>query len=158
MADGYLYLSKDGYEKLLNEQKQLRVRRRELADKIDQARSHGDLSENAEYHAAKEAQLLNELRINEVSHKLERAHILDESGMSANEVLMGATVQLKDVRTGEELSYMLVSEVEADYAAGKISTTSPVGKALLGHKVDDTVDIKVPAGVLQYKVLKISRS
>jgi transcription elongation factor GreA len=158
MAGGYLYMSKEGYEKLAHEHKQLKTRRRELADKIDVARSHGDLSENAEYHAAKEAQLLNELKINEISDKLNRARILDATGMSADEILMGATVQLKDVKSGEEITYTLVSEVEADYATGKISTASPVGKALLGHKVGDTVDIKVPAGVLQYKVLNISRS
>jgi transcription elongation factor GreA len=157
MAEGYLYLSKEGYQKLADEHKKLVVRRRQIADRIDHARSLGDLSENAEYHAAKEEQLLNEMKVNEIGHKLGRARILDESDLPRDEALMGATIKLKDMKSGEELEYMLVSEVEADYAAGKISTTSPVGKALLGHKVDAIVEIKVPAGILKYKVLKISR-
>jgi transcription elongation factor GreA len=157
MADGLMYMSKEGYDKLAAEHKMLKARRRELADKVDVARSHGDLSENAEYHAAKESLLLNELKINEIGDKLNRARILDQTGMSADMVLMGATVQLQDVKSGEELTYTLVSEVEADYATGKISTVSPVGKTLLGHKVDEIVEIKVPAGILQYKILKISR-
>lgn len=157
MAEGYIYLSKEGYEKLANENKRLILRRREIADRIDQARSHGDLSENAEYHAAKEEQLLNEMRINEIGHKVSRARILDDSDLPSDQALMGATIKLKDLKSGEELDYTLVSEFEADYAQGKISTTSPVGKALLGHKVGEEVEIKVPAGVLKYKVLKISR-
>ncbi|MBN2452931.1 MAG: transcription elongation factor GreA [Candidatus Omnitrophica bacterium] len=152
------YLSKDGYEKLRKELELLKtVKRRELSKAIGEARAHGDISENAEYDAAKEAQGLNEKRISELEHKLATAKVIDEDEMSSDEILIGATVKLKDVKTGEELEYTLVAEEEADYAEGKISISSPVGSALMNHKEGETVEIKVPAGILKYKVLKISR-
>lgn len=153
-----LRLTRKGYEKLRKELEHLKtVKRREFSKAIGQARSHGDLSENAEYEAAKEAQGLNEKRISELEHKLASAELLDHIDITSDEVLIGATVRLKDLNTGEELEYMLVSEEEADYAERKISVTSPVGTGLLNHKVKDTVEIKVPAGILKYQILSISR-
>jgi transcription elongation factor GreA len=152
------YLTQEGYEKLHKELEYLKsVKRREISAAIGEARAHGDISENAEYDAAKDAQGLNEKRINELETYLATARVMDSDAMSSDEVLIGATVKLKDAKSGEELEYTLVAEEEADYAQGKISVTSPVGSALINHKVDDMVEIKVPAGVLKYKVLKISR-
>lgn len=152
------YFTKEGYDKLQKELEYLKnTKRKELSRAIGEARAHGDISENAEYEAAKEAQGLNEKKISELEASLATAQILDNESMTSDEVLIGATVKLKDAKSGEELEYTLVSEEEADYSAGKISVTSPVGGALINHKVGDTVEIKVPAGVLKYKVLKISR-
>ena len=152
------YLTREGHEKLRKELEFLRtVRRRELSKAIAEARAHGDISENAEYDAAKEAQGLNEKRISEFEATLSRAQILDEKNMPKDEVVIGATVRLKDLDSGEELEYTLLSEAEADFSQNKISTSSPVGRALLNHKVKDKVEIKVPAGVLKYQILKISR-
>ncbi len=158
MSAGSSYLTPEGYEKLHKELEYLKtVKRKELSRAIGEARSHGDLSENAEYDAAKESQGLNEKRISELEAKLASAQIIDNEQMSSDEVLIGATVRLKDMKSGQELEYMLVAEEEADYDQNKISVSSPVGSALVNHKVDDTVDIKVPAGVLSYKILNISR-
>ena len=152
------YLTPEGYEKLREELKYLKtVRRRELSSDIGKARAHGDLSENAEYDAAKEAQGMNEKRIAELEEKLANAQILDDENITKNEALIGATVKLKELDAGEELEYTLVSELEADYSQGNISVTSPGGKGLLGHKVKETVEIQAPAGILKYQILKISR-
>lgn len=153
-----IYLSSKGYEKLRKELEFLKtVKRRELSGAIGEARAHGDISENAEYDAAKEAQGLSEKRIAELEEKLSKARILDDTNMPKDEALIGATVKLEDLDSKEVLQYTLVSELEADFSQGKISVTSPVGKGLLGHKVKETVKIEVPAGVLKYKILKISR-
>ena len=158
MGTGNVYLSHEGYEKLRRELEQLKTsKRREISKAIGEARAHGDLSENAEYTYAKEAQGLNEKKISELEDKLSRAKLIDESEMPKDEILIGAKVKLKDLDSAEELEYSLVAEEEADYSAGKISITSPVGEALLGHKENDTVKIKIPAGTLTYKVLKITR-
>lgn len=158
MAKGGSYLTPEGYEKLRKELEFLKTeKRRQLSKAIGEARAHGDISENAEYDAAKEAQGLNEKRIAELENQLAASNIIDDSQMSKDEILIGATVKLKDVKTGEEIEYMLVAEEEADFAANKISVTSPVGSGLLNHKVGDVAEIKIPAGVLKYKVVKISR-
>ncbi len=158
MSLGDLYLTQDGYEKLVKELEFLKtVRRRELSKEIAKARGFGDLSENAEYDAAKDAQAMNEKRVSELESKLSRARILDHEKMVSDEVLIGAKVSLKDLDTAEELEYTLVSEEEADYSLGKISISSPVGKGLLNHKVNEDVEIKIPAGILKYKIVKISR-
>jgi len=155
---GDIYLSREGYEKLRKELEELKtVKRRKLSKAIGEARAHGDISENAEYDAAKEAQGLNEKKIHELAEKLSRAKILDDQDMQKDIVLIGATVKLKDVESGEELEYTLVAEEEADIASGKISVTSPVGSGLVDHKVGDKVEIKVPAGILKYKIVRISR-
>ncbi len=153
-----IYLTKNGYNKLLEELEFLKTtKRRELSKAIGEARAHGDISENAEYDAAKDAQGMNEKMIRELEDKLSCARIIDDEGISSDEVLIGATVRIKDLDTDEELSYTLVSDLEADYEKGKISVTSPVGAGLLNHKEGDTAQIKVPAGVLRYKILKITR-
>lgn len=152
------HLTRDGYEKLRKELEHLKtVKRRALSKAIGEARSHGDISENAEYDAAKEAQGLNEKKISELETKLASAQIIDEEKMAKDEVLIGATVKLKDLKSGEELEYTLVAEEEADYSQGKISISSPVGSGLVNHKEKDVVEINVPAGILKYKILKISR-
>ncbi len=153
-----VYLTKEGYQRLMEELEFLKtVKRRELSKAVGEARAHGDISENAEYDAAKEAQALNERRIAELEEKLSRGRILDDENIPKDEVLIGATVKLKDLSTEEELEYTLVSELEADYAQGKISISSPVGQGLLGRKENEIAEIKTPAGTLRYKILKISR-
>jgi len=153
-----IYLTKEGYQKLVEELELLKkVRRKELSKAVGEARSHGDISENAEYDAAKEAQALNERKIAELEEKLNLVRILDYENIPKDEVLVGAKVKIKDLDTGEELEYTLVSELEADYSQGKISLSSPVGKGLLEHKKNEIVEIKIPAGVLRYKIMEISR-
>ena len=155
MAD--VYLTKQGYEKLKKELEYLKkVKRREITEDIAKARAHGDLSENAEYDAAREAQGMNEKKISEIETKLSQARILDDN-ISSDEVLIGATVELEDVDSGEKIEYMLVSEIEADFANNKISVSSPVGAGLMNHKKDEIVEISVPAGMLKYKIIKIKR-
>ena len=117
----------------------------------------GDLRENAEYTSAKEAQALNEKRIAEIEHTLSRAQIMDSSRMEQDKALLGARVKLRCLDDNEEEEYMLVAEVEADFSKQKISVTSPIGKALLGHKQGDVLSIQVPSGTLQYEILSISR-
>lgn len=158
MSWGEVYLTREGREKLIQELEYLKnTRRKEIAKQLASARAHGDLSENAEYDAAKEAQGFNEKRINDLEQKIAHARIIDEENMPKDEVLIGASVSLLDLDSGEQMQYTLVSEVEADFSRGKISVSSPVGEGLLGHKENETVEIKVPAGVLKYKILKISR-
>jgi transcription elongation factor GreA len=155
---GDVYLTKKGYEKLSEELEFLKnVRRREISKAIGVAREHGDLSENAEYDAAKDAQGYNEKKISELEEKLSRVRIIEDQDIPHGEVLIGATVKLKDLDNGEELEYTLVSEEESDYEQNKIAITSPIGMGLLSHKENEEVDIKVPAGILRYKILKISR-
>lgn len=152
------YLTRSGYEKLMKELEYLRKdKRKQLSKAIGEARAHGDLGENAEYDAAKEAQGLNEKRIADLESKLSHARILDDEAISKDEVLIGAIVTLRDLDSQETLEYTLVSETEADYEEGKISVTSPVGSALLNHKEKDVVEIKVPAGVLRYEITGIRR-
>ena len=152
-----VYLSRDGYEKLKQQLEALKKKRPLLAKAIGEAREHGDISENAEYDAAKEEQGMNELRIAEMESRLSRAQLIDESRMSKDEVLIGATVLLEDLEDREKIKYTLVSQFEADFEKGRISVDSPVGKGLLNHKSGETVEIKVPAGILKYKILEITR-
>ena len=153
-----IYLTEEGYQKLVEDLARLKtVKRRQLSKAIGEARDHGDISENAEYDAAKEEQAFNEKKISELEAKLACARILNNEDMPKDRVLVGATVELRDLDTEEKIVYTLVSEVEADYKQGKISISSPVGKGLMNHKEEETVEIKIPAGTLRYKVLKISR-
>ena len=152
-----IYLTQEGYERLVNDLERLKtVKRRALAKAIGEARAFGDISENAEYDAAKDAQAHNEKEIVVLEDKLARVRILDKN-IPKDEVLIGAKVKLMDMDTQEELEYTLVSELEADYNQGKISVSSPVGGGLLGHKVNEIAEIKIPAGVLKYKIIQISR-
>lgn len=154
----HVHLTRKGYEKLRKELENLKtVKRRELSRAIGEARAQGDISENAEYDAAKDAQALNEKKIADLEAKVSGARIIDDENISGDEVLIGATVKMLDMDSKEELEYTLVSDVEADYAQNKISVSSPVGQALLKHKENDIVEIKIPAGILKYKILKISR-
>jgi transcription elongation factor GreA len=158
MAKGITHLTPEGYEKLRKELEYLKTtKRRELSKAIGEARAHGDISENAEYDAAKDAQGMNEKRIAELEAKLATAQILDNDAMTSDEVLIGATVKLKDMDSGEEFEYTVVAEEEADFAENKISIQSPVGTGLLNHKKGDVAEIEVPRGILKYKILNIRR-
>lgn len=152
------YLSKEGYEKLDAELKDLKTRgRRDIADEIAEARAKGDLSENAEYDAAKEAQGLLEKRIAELEHTLATSSIIDERNIDASKAYLLSTVTILNHNAGKQMSYTLVSKDEADFAAGKISVDSPIGSALLGKEVGDIVDVSVPAGKLKLEVMEIRR-
>lgn len=152
------HMTRAGYEKLRKELEYLvKVRRKEIARQLEHARSFGDLSENAEYETAKQEQALNEARIVELTAQLANATILDDMDIPSDKVYIGATVWLLDLDTNEQLTYTLVSETEADFLENKISVTSPVGKALLGKSENEEVQITVPAGILNYRILKITR-
>jgi transcription elongation factor GreA len=131
--------------------------RAEIARKIAEARAHGDLSENAEYDAAKEEQQLLELRIGKLEQTLLRAQIIEGKDLPNDKIYILSTVRLKDLSCGDECEYKLVSPEESDFDENKISVTSPIGKSLLGKTVGETVKIKVPAGMLEYQILDIRR-
>ena len=157
MSEG-VFLTRDGCDRLKEELKILKtVKRKEIANALEKARQMGDLSENAEYDSAKQSQAINEKRIRELEEKILTARILDNKNIPSDKAYIGARLKLVDIDSKEEIEYMLVTEDEADYAAGRISISSPVGKALLGCKKGDITNIKVPAGVLKYKILAISR-
>ena len=159
MALDDIYLTQAGYEKLVHELEYMKnEKRRSISKSIGEARAHGDLSENAEYDAAKDAQAANEAKIGELEFKLSHARIIENENIPKDEILIGATAVLRDIDADKELTYTLVSELEADYAQGKISVTSPLGKGLLGHKAGEDVEITVPAGTRHYKVISISRA
>ncbi len=155
---GETYLTREGHRKLLEELEFLKnTKRRKISKAIGEARAHGDISENAEFDAAKEAQAYNEKKIAELENRLANARILDDKDIPKDEVLIGAKVRMRDLDTDEEVEYTLVCDLEADYDNGKISVTSPLGEGLLGHKEQEEVKIKIPAGIIKYKILKISR-
>jgi transcription elongation factor GreA len=153
------YYTEEGLNRLKSELNEMKTRgRTEIARQIAEARDKGDLSENAEYDAAKDAQGLHEMKIAKLEEILSNARILDESSIDTSLVAVLSTVRLKNRKTGAVMSYTLVSEEEADLKTGKISVGSPIGKGLLGKKVGETADIKVPAGVVEFEILDISRS
>ncbi len=155
---GRVYLTKEGYEKIRSELERLQTKERPVVIKaIATAREFGDLSENAEYHAAKERQAFLEGKIAELSDKLLRSEIIDERKMPKDKAYLGANVVLKDLKSGEEIAYKLVSTDEADFEQNKISTESPIGRALLGKGAGEKVAAKVPVGTLHYEILSISR-
>ncbi len=157
MTDKIL-MTRDGYDKFVKELEHLKTaKRREIAEDIAKARAFGDLKENAEYDAAKNSQALNERRIADYEDRLSRVQIIDDSKIPSDQVFIGATVLLKDLKNEDELSYKIVPQNEANFDEGKISVASPISKGLLGKKVGETAEIKIPAGILKYKVLKISR-
>lgn len=152
------YYTKDGLEKLKEELQYLKtVGRSNISKAIAEARDKGDLSENAEYDAAKEAQGLHEAKISQMQEAVANARILDESKMDTTKVLALSIVKIKNVRNGATMSYQLVSESEADLKAGKISVASPIAKGLLGKKVGETTEITVPAGKMEFEILEIRR-
>ncbi|HZV81708.1 MAG TPA: transcription elongation factor GreA [Geobacteraceae bacterium] len=149
-------MTRESHEALQEELKRLiREERPKVIQDIAEARAHGDLSENAEYDAAKNRQGFIEGRIQELQDKLARAYVVDLSNLKPDKVVFGATVTLYDTSSEEEVRYKIVGEEEADIKLGKISCTSPVGKALIGHKLDDTVKAKVPSGVKEYEIIEI---
>ena len=153
---GYIYLSREGLEKMKKELKELKqVKRPELSRKIAEARDFGDLKENAEYHAAKEALAFLENRIVQLEETVRKVKILSKDELVEGKVTILSSVKLKDLINDKEIEYSLVAPEESDFKSRKISTTSPVGKALLGKQIDDIVEINVPAGSLKYKVLDI---
>ena len=130
--------------------------RPQIIQAIAEARSHGDLSENAEYHAAKEQQSLNEGRINDLEDKIARAEVIDVSKLSGKTVKFGATVKLVDEDTDEEKTYQIVGDVEANVSEGRISISSPISRALIGKGVGDSVEVAAPGGARAYEILKVS--
>ena len=146
-----------GYAALEEELKRRQqVERPRIIQAIAEARSHGDLSENAEYHAAKEAQAHNEGRVAELEDKLQRAEVIDVSKLTGKTIKFGATVTLVDEDTEEEKAYQIVGESEADVKSGKVSITSPIARALIGKTVGDTVEVNAPGGGKSYEVLKVA--
>ena len=133
------------------------VERPKASQAIGEARDKGDLSENAEYDAAKEAQGLLEMKISRMEETLANARLIDESQLDTSKVLVLSTVKLKNKNNGMEMKYTLVAESEADLKSGKISVSSPIGKGLLGKKVGETAEITVPNGTLKFEILEISR-
>jgi len=157
MAD-VAYYTKEGIEKLKEELQQLKTSgRANIAKAIAEARDKGDLSENAEYDAAKEAQGHHESKIAKMEELLSTARLLDESKLDSSKVLALCKVKIKNVKNGVTMSYQLVSESEADLKSGKISVSSPIAKGLLGKKVGETTEITVPAGKMEFEILEISR-
>ncbi len=156
--DDKVLMTREGYEKLLKELEYLKTtKRREIADDIAKARAFGDLKENAEYDSAKNNQAFNEKRISDAENKLASVQFIDDTKIPKDQVFIGAKVLLKDLKNDDEFSYSIVPQDEADFDNGKLSVASPIAKGLLGLKVGETAEIKIPAGVLKYKVLKISR-
>lgn len=152
------YYTAEGLKNLREELNHLRdVERPKASQAIADARDKGDLSENAEYDAAKEAQGLLELKISKLEETLANARLIDESQLDLSKVLVLSTVKLKNQQNGMEMTYTLVAESEADLKSGKISVTSPIGKGLLGKEVGDIAEISVPNGTLKLEILEISR-
>ncbi len=131
------------------------VERQSIVRAIAEARKHGDLSENAEYHAAKEAQGMNEAKIKDLEHKVSRAQIIEIADLSGDTVMFGATVTVMDEETDIESTYQIVGEVEADAQAGKISHTSPIARALIGKEAGDSVEVRIPSGEKYLEIIKV---
>ncbi|MFW6035029.1 MAG: transcription elongation factor GreA [Halanaerobiales bacterium] len=154
-----ILLTQEGYEKLEKELDHLvHVKRREVAKRIKTAREFGDISENSEYDDAKNEQAFIEGRIKEIKSMLRNARIVKDDEITGETVSLGTTVKLEEKATDEIFSYTIVGSAEADPLNFKISNESPIGKAILGHKVDDTVKVEVPSGIMEYKILSIEKS
>jgi len=152
------YFTKEGLEKLQGELERLKsVDRPAISQQIAEAREKGDLSENAEYDAAKNAQGMLELRISKLEETLSQARIIDESQLDLSKVSILSKVKLKNLKNNAVMAYTLVPENEADIKAGKISISSPISRGLLGKEKGDTVEINVPAGLMTFKIMEISR-
>lgn len=153
------YYTAEGLKKLRDELNYLKdVERPKASQAIADARDKGDLSENAEYDAAKEAQGLLEMKISKMEETLANARVIDESTLDNSKVLVLSTVKIKNVANGMEMKYTLVAESEADLKTGKISVNSPIGKGLLGKKVGEIAEIKVPNGVMKMEIVEITRA
>ena len=153
-----VYYTEEGLEKLIAEVNHLKkVERPNVANQIAEARDKGDLSENAEYDAAKEAQGLLEAKIAKLDGELAKARILDESQIDTSKVLIMSVVTIKNAANGAKMSYTIVPESEADLKTRKISVSSPIAKGLLGKKVGDSAEIQVPNGLMKFEIVEISR-
>ncbi|HEY6907117.1 MAG TPA: transcription elongation factor GreA [Ignavibacteriaceae bacterium] len=157
MAEGnFVYLTRERLVELEKELRELKTNgRKEIAQKIAEARSHGDLSENAEYDAAKEEQGLFELKISKLEDIVSRARLIDANQFENDKVHILSTVIIKNLKNQKNIEYTLVSPEEADFQSGKISVTSPVGQGLLGSNIGDKVKVKAPAGMLEFEILDI---
>ncbi|MEC9108432.1 MAG: transcription elongation factor GreA [Bacteroidota bacterium] len=152
------YYTEDGLKKLREELNNLKdIERPKISNAIAEARDKGDLSENAEYDAAKEAQGMLEMKISKLEETLAGARIIDESQLDTSKVLVLSKVKIKNEANGMEMDYMIVADGEADLASGKLSVNSPIGKGLLGKSVGDIAEISVPNGKIRFKILEISR-
>ena len=150
-------MTAEGHSAMMDEVKHLKtVERPRIIKAIEEARSHGDLSENAEYHAAKEQQGWTEARVAELEDKLSRAEIIDISKLSGDTVMFGAKVTLIDEETDEKTAYQIVGEFEADVKKGKISVSSPIARAIIGKKKGDSVEVNTPGGGKSYEISKVS--
>ena len=146
-----------GYTALSDElRRRQQIERPRIIAQISEARAHGDLSENAEYHAAKEAQSLNEGRIAELEDKLSRAEVIDIAKLSGTSIKFGATVTMIDEDTEEEKRYQIVGDAEADVKSGRVSISSPIARALIGKKPGDTVEVKTPVGAKNYEIVTVA--
>lgn len=151
------YMSQEGYDKMVAELRHMEtVDRPAASEAIAEARDKGDLSENSEYDAAKEAQAMLEMKINKLKAALASAKIIDPKKLSTDTVQILSTVEMENVKNKARMKYTIVSESEANLREGKISSQTPVAQGLLGHKVGDVVDIKIPQGVVQLKIVNIS--
>ena len=149
-------MTRAGYDKLEEDLKRLKtVERPRIVKEIEVARAHGDISENAEFHAAKEQQAHIETRVLQIEDKLARAQVIDPSGLEPDSVRFGVTVVLLDTETDDEVTYTLVGEDEADVSKGRISFNSPIARALLGKTVDDEVRVQVPKGTREFEIREI---
>ena len=158
MEEKEVLLTQEGFDKLEQELDSLKTTKRaEIAERIKIALGVGDLSENSEYDEAKNAQAENETKIAELENKLRNAKIIDESEIDTKTVQVGNTVKLLDIEFNEEVSYTLVGSTEVDLSQNKISNESPIGSAILGAKKNQVVEVQAPAGVVQYKVLSITK-
>lgn len=151
------YMTEAGYKKLIEELNELeRVQRPAISKQIAEARDKGDLSENAEYDAAKEAQGMLEMKISQLKETVASARMIDESKINTNEVQILNRVKIKNVNSGQVMTYMIVSESEANLKEGKLSVTTPIAKGLLGKKVGEKASVQVPSGILEFEVVEIS--
>ena len=152
------YLTPEGLKKMQEELQQLKTQERpSISRQIAEARDKGDLSENAEYDAAKDAQGLLELRISKLEDVLSTARVIDESKLDNSKVLILSKVKIKNLKNNQVVTYTLVAENEADLKLGRISVTSPIGKGLLGKKVGQKIKVEVPSGMLEFEIIEISR-
>lgn len=152
------YFTEEGLKKLKDELHYLKTKERSsISMQIAEARDKGDLSENAEYDAAKDAQGLLELKISKIEDMVSNARVVDESQLDTSKVLILCKVTIKNVKNGQKMTYFLVPETEADLKSGKLSVNSPISKGLLGKKVGDIADVVVPSGTMQFEILDISR-
>jgi transcription elongation factor GreA len=156
-GENFVYLTRERLIELEKELQEMKnTGRKTIAAKIAEARAHGDLSENAEYDAAKEEQGLFELRISKLENILLRARIIDISKLPADEVHLLSTVKIKNIKTKKTVEYLLVSPEEADFQEQKISITSPVGQGLMGRKIGEKIQVKAPAGLLEFEIIEIN--